>query len=86
MKHIEIPAERYNFFRESLRSGYEARKEIIRHVAVLVEEEILRHQDAWDELAKIAGFTSMQDMHKQGYILLIDWHTRLIKKQKRVIP
>lgn len=50
-----------------------ARAEMMKHVQDLIEQEFVRHQAAWDELAKLAGFENVQGLRKAGWELSIDW-------------
>ena len=68
-----IPADRYNYFRNELRSGDMARAEMVRHLLREAEAEVVRHQKAFDELANLAGYENVQAIKKAGFDMWMNW-------------
>lgn len=75
---IQFPMDRYAYFRDALRPATEARRELMGHLQTLIEQETKRHQDAWDEIARIAGFLSATDMHAKAKEIFVDWQNCIL--------
>ncbi len=76
---IQLPVERYGYFRDELRMATEARRELMEHLQALIQKETVRHQVAWDEIAVICGYKNYADIVAHDLEIVIDWKTIQIK-------
>ena len=77
-----IPPDRYNYFRNELRSDALAREEMMRHIQKIAADEYLRHQEAWDQIAAILGFKDVGELKAKGWEARVDFKASTITLTK----
>lgn len=84
VREVPLPADRAASLGRRVRATERVRNLASVLVKDLIDEAAIEEDEAWQECARIAGFSSLEDADKQGFVLV--YRFGVIEIRKRNVP